>query len=179
MTRVAWFLHYKVSRVQRCRNRHVDVVVVHRINSKWKRTTPNLLHAVCTREFSGLLCVSERETPPEPQGDAERKQQTFSLEPSAHRSQGAAGVPTDSGGMWIAPTFIPVAVPAQEDCHGHRGQTAEKKWSSRARGGFPHRFRDTSMLSRRLTAERKPRDVKFGRLGMVTIKVSVAWKSSR
>lgn len=123
-------------------------------------------------------CVSERETPPESQGDAERKQQTFSLEPSTHRSQGAAGVPTDSGGMWIAPTFIPFAVPAQEDCRGHRGQMAEKKWSSRARGGFPHRFRDTSMLSRRLTEEWKPTDVKVGRLGMVTIKVSVAWKSS-
>lgn len=47
---------------------------------------------------------------------------------------------------------------------------AENKWSAQGRGAFPHQLLIMSILSRRLIVEWKPRGMKFGRLGVATVK---------
>lgn len=50
----------RISRTQRCSNTHVDVLFTQRVNSNEKQLKKKPLHAVCTRDFSGILCFRKR-----------------------------------------------------------------------------------------------------------------------
>lgn len=153
---VAWFLHYKVSRVQRCRSRHVDVVAVRRINSKWKQTTKNLLHTGCTREFSALLCFRKRNSTWITRWWGEK---AADFQPRAQHSPELRSSRRPHWFWWhVDCTHLLLCL------HRRTRGWEEMVFSSQGRVSSP--IWDTSMLSRRLTAEWKPTDVKFFRLGM-------------
>lgn len=111
----------------------------------------NLLHTVCTREFSGLLCFRMSSTLNHKLAWRESRRSSALEGPTQHPLKPKRGP---------HPPLPPVPFGLRQlgrTGHVHHREMAEKKRSAQAREWFPHQFLHISILSRRLIVEWKPR----------------------